>query len=78
MLSRLMSDVVCRNETETVALSQLTGRILARGVCQIYAPCFDNIADGYAVWFATTQLITNSIAAGDATDGQQLQAVKPF
>ena len=50
-LSRLMSDVVCRNETETVALSQLTGRILAQEVCAKFdAPRFDNSAmDGYAV-----------------------------
>ena len=44
-LSRLMSDVVCRNETETVALSQLTGRILAQDVCAKFdAPRFDNSA----------------------------------
>ena len=77
-LSRLMSDVVCRNETETVALSQLTGRILAQEVCAKFdAPHFDNSAmDGYAVCGLQQHnwQLTNSIAAGDATDGLQLQA----
>lgn len=76
-LSRLMNDVVCRNETEYVSLSALTGRILAQDVCaQFDAPRFDNSAmDGYAVCGLQQQnwLLTDSIAAGDATHGLQLQ-----
>ena len=75
-LSRLMNDVVCRNETENVSLSALTGRILAQDVCaQFDAPRFDNSAmDGYAVCGLQQQnwLLTDSIAAGDATHGLQL------
>lgn len=76
-LSSLLSDVVCRHETEKVPLAELTGRILAEDVCARFdVPRFDNSAmDGYAVCGLQHKnwLLVDRVAAGDATHGLQLQ-----